>query len=54
MRVKLEILQGIADELFSEQGLTDEVLSLQVAINKLRHKHNISDKNNKTYKEYVQ
>lgn len=42
------------DELYKKEGLTDEVLDKQIEINKLRHEHNISDKSNRLYKNYVQ
>lgn len=35
-------------------GLTDELLEKQVAINRKRNKHNISDKNNIVYEDFVQ
>ena len=54
MKDKIETLQEICTELHEKQGLTDGVLDLQIAINKLRHKHNISDEKNKVYKNYVQ
>lgn len=54
MNDKIKELQAICDELHAEYGLTDEILSLQVVINKLRHKHCISDKTNRQYETYVQ
>ena len=54
MKDKLAQLQKICTELHEEYGLTDEVLELQIVINKLGHKHNISDEKNKVYKNYVQ
>ena len=54
MKDKIETLQKICAELHDEHGLTDEVLSLQVTINKLRHKHNVSDKSNALHETYVQ
>lgn len=54
MKDKIETLQEICTELYDEHGLTDEVLSLQVTINKLRHKHNVSDKSNALHETYVQ
>lgn len=35
-------------------GLTDELLEKQVAINRKRNKHNISDKNKIVYEDFVQ
>ena len=54
MKDKIKTLQEICTELHDEHGLTDEVLSLQVTINKLRHKHNVSDKSNRLHETYVQ
>ena len=46
--------QTEVDQLYKKHGLTDEVLDKQIAINKLRHAHDITDKENTTYEEYVQ
>lgn len=54
MKVKLETMQELADELYEEFGLTDEVLDLQLKINKLRHEHNISDEKQRVYENWVQ
>ena len=54
MKDKIETLQEICNELHDKQGLTDGVLDLQIAINKMRHKHNISDEKNKVFENYVQ
>ena len=47
-------MQELAEELYEENGLTDEVLDLQLQINKLRHEHNISDEKKRVYKQFVQ
>lgn len=39
----IQSLQEIIEEAYSNQGLTDEVLQLQVEVNKLRHEHDIHD-----------
>ena len=54
MQDKINQLQEICNSLYDEHGLTDEVLSLQVAINKLRHKHDVSDTSNQVHETYVQ
>ena len=54
MKDKLDTLQEICTELHDKYGLTNEVLDLQIVINRLKHKHNISDETNKVYKNYVQ
>lgn len=38
--------QKVIDKLYARDGLTDEVLDMQVALNEKRHKYDISDKNN--------
>lgn len=54
MKDKIETLQEICNELHDKQGLNDGVLDLQIAINKLRNKHNISDESNRVFENYVQ
>lgn len=54
MRAKLQKLQQAINDIYAEEGLSDEVLELQVALNKLRNKHNISDETNRIYEEFVQ
>ena len=51
---ELETMQELCNELYEKEGLTDEVLDLQLQINKLRHEHNISDEKNRIYKNFVQ
>lgn len=46
--------QEIVNQLYEEEGLTDEVLTLQLDINEKRHKENIPDTNENTYKHFVQ
>ena len=46
--------QQEVDKLYAENGLTDEVLDKQIAINKLRHAHDIPDESEKVYGDYVQ
>ena len=46
--------QKEVDELYEKHGLTDEVLDKQIAINKLRHAHDISDESEKLHEDYVQ
>ena len=38
--------QKVIDELYARDGLTDEVLDMQVKLNQKRNKYDISDKNN--------
>lgn len=54
MQSKLQEIQEKLDRIFDEQGLTDEVLDLQLEINALRCEHNIPDENEKIYEDWVQ
>ena len=51
---KLDKQQAEVDELYAEQGLTDEVLTKQTEINRIRNKENITDKKQRIYKNFVQ
>ena len=55
MQSKLKEMQDKVDKLHEEQGLTDEVLDLQLEINALRCEHNIPDDDDeKIYEDWVQ
>ena len=54
MKEHLAKKQKEVDELYEKEGLTDEVLDKQIAINKLRHAHDITDESELIYEEYVQ
>ena len=54
MEDKLAEMQEKCNELFKKDGLTDEVLDLQIKINQLRYKHDITDKEKVIHKTYVQ
>ena len=54
MKEHLKRKQEELNELFRKDGLTDEVLDKQIAINKLRHAHDIADESEKVYEDYVQ
>lgn len=54
MQDKIKTLQEVCENLYDEYGLTEEILELQVVINKLRNKYNISDSKNRIYKNFVQ
>ena len=54
METKLNELQSKCDKLYEENGLTDEVLDMQIMINKLRHEHDIPDESEKVYEDFVQ
>ena len=51
---KLDKQQAEVDQLYAEQGLTDEVLEKQTEINRIRNKENITDKKQRIYKNFVQ
>ena len=53
-KIQIKNLQRYVDKQYKEHGLTDEVLKKQIEANKLRHKHDISDKNKRLHERYVQ
>lgn len=53
-KIQIQNLQRQVDKDYEKHGLTDEVLDKQLEVNKLRHKHDISDKSNRVHEEYVQ
>lgn len=50
----LNTLQGECDKLYTTYGATENIISLQVAINGLRHEHDLCDHSECIYEEYVQ
>ena len=54
MEEHLKKKQKEVDKLYNKDGLTDEVLDKQIAINKLRHAHDIPDESEKVHEDYVQ
>lgn len=46
--------QKIIDKKYADEGLTDEVLEMQVALNKKRNELNIPDGNNLVNGDFVQ
>lgn len=53
-KIQIKNLQRQVDKQYEKEGLTDEVLDKQLEVNKLRHKHNISDESNRLHENYVQ
>lgn len=53
-RAELQDKQKIINEKYEKEGLTDEVLDLQVELNTKRHKLNISDETKRIYDRFVQ
>lgn len=54
MKIELERKQAQVNLAYEKEGLTGEVLDKQLEINKLRHKHNLSDKKKQIYNNFVQ
>lgn len=52
--VELNKKQEEINKLYAEEGLTDKVLDMQIALNSERHELDIPDSSEKTYKNYVQ
>lgn len=47
-------IQKELDKKYEEEGLTPEILELQIKLNKIRHISDISDETKQTHEEYVQ
>ena len=54
MKDKINNLQAICTELYEEKGATEEIIELQTAINRLRHKYNITDETERINGNFVQ
>ena len=54
LETTLDNLQTECNKLYTSYGATDNIISLQVAINSLRHEYDLCDKAECTYEEYVQ
>jgi len=52
--LRLQNKQQAVNEMFEEEGLTDEILIEQVELNKKRHECDVHDPNEETYEKYVQ
>ena len=56
-RIKNTVFNGcqkVINFAYNKKGASDKVIDAQVRLNKLRHKHDITDKNEIVYKEFVQ
>ena len=53
-KIQIKNRQRIINKQYEKEGLTDEVLDLQVELNAERHKHDISDTTKRVYENYVQ
>lgn len=54
LKTSFDNLQSEANKLYEAYGATDNIIGLQVSINKLRHEHNLCDKSECLHEEYVQ
>jgi hypothetical protein len=52
--IQLKNRQRALNRKFENEGLTDEVLDEQLAINAFRREHDIPDSNNTVFEKYVQ
>ncbi len=52
--VQIKNRQRVVDKKFAEDGLTDEVLDLQLEVNMLRHEYDIADKSKLVFEDFVQ
>lgn len=50
----LNLTQKTINIAYSKKGASDKVIDAQVRLNQLRHKHDIADKNEIVYEEFVQ
>lgn len=50
----LNLTQKTINIAYKKKGASDKVIDAQVRLNKLRHKHDIADKNEIVYEEFVQ
>ena len=53
-RVQFRNRQRAINKQYEREGLTDEVLDAQVALNMERHEHDISDETKRIHDKYVQ
>ena len=56
-RIKNTVFNGcqkVINFAYKKKGASDKVIDAQVRLNQLRHKHDIADKNELVYKEFVQ
>ncbi len=53
-KISLKNKQKHVNKLYERDGLTDEVLNLQVQINQESNEYNITDDSEKIYKDFVQ
>lgn len=54
IELQLRLKQKLIDIEYKKNGLTDDVLNKQIAINKKRHELNIPDPTEKIYENFVQ
>lgn len=54
LKRQLDEKQQIVNQLYETDGLTDEVLNMQVDINAMRHEYDLVDESELIYDKYVQ
>lgn len=54
LKVIFNTLQSECDKLYASYGATENIINLQVAINGLRHEHDLCDHSECIYEEFVQ
>ena len=53
-KINLKNRQKAIDKKYIKEGLTDEVLEMQITLNQERHESDISDSTKKVHENYVQ
>lgn len=54
LKTKLDNLQKECNDLYDEYGATPNIISLQLAINRLRHQYDLCDESECIYENFVQ
>lgn len=54
LKTKLDNLQKECNDLYDEYGATPNIISLQLAINRLRHQYDLCDESERIYENFVQ
>ena len=54
LKQTLDNLQSEANNLYEEYGATPNIITLQLAINRLRHEFDLCDESECIYEEFVQ
>ena len=54
LKTKLDNLQKECNDLYDEFGATPNIITLQLAINRLRHQYDLCDESECIYENFVQ